>query len=489
MRHTVACVSGAIERRDDISARFPRATGWLYNQGILFAMVLIALLSALSGCGSGESDVGQTNGNSVTTVTGTVTNAGTGAPLADATVAGTGFSTTTDSNGNFTLTDVPPGPQTLTVSRSGFSPTTKTVTVVAGTSVSAGAIPLTPLPAFGTITGTVTNASVGAPPLSGATVAGTGFSTTTDSNGNFTLTGLPPGPQTLTVSRPGFSPTTKTVTVVAGTSVSAGAIPLTPLPAFGTITGTVINASTGAPLFGATVAVASISITTTTDSNGNFTLAGIDGTGETLFVRASGFSSATKIVSTVAGETVSAGTIPLTPLPTASTGTGTVTVTNAGTVAPLSGATVGGTGFSTTTDSNGNFTLTGLPPGPQTLTISRSGFTPETKAVTVEAGKTLSAGTVAMTPLPNFGMITGTVINASTGAPLFGATVGMGSTSLTTTTDINGNFTLAGVPSGPEELLSVTASGFSPATKGVTVVEGETVSADTIALLPVILIR
>jgi len=277
------------------------------------------------------------------------------------------------------------------------------------------------------------------------------------------------------------------VTVVAGKTVSTGTITLTPLSTFGIVTGTVFNATTGAPISGATVAVGSIPFTATTDTNGNFRLDGFTQGFEILVIKAPGFSSAMKGVTAVAGETVSAGTIALTPLPTASTGTGTVT--NAGTAAPLSGATIGGTGFSTTTDNNGNFTLTGLPPGPQTLTISRSGFTPETKAVTVEAGKTLSAGTIAMTPLPTFGMITGTVTNARTGAPLSGATVGMGSTSLTTTTDINGNFTLAGVPSGPEELLSVTASGFSPATKGVTVVEGETVSADTIALLPVILIR
>ena len=41
------------------------ATGWLGCQGLLLAMVLLMLLSALSGCGSGQSDVGQTNGNSV----------------------------------------------------------------------------------------------------------------------------------------------------------------------------------------------------------------------------------------------------------------------------------------------------------------------------------------------------------------------------------------------------------------------------------------
>jgi hypothetical protein len=119
--------------------------------------------------------------------------------------------------------------------------------------------------------------------------------------------------------------------------------------------------------------------------------------GDLLSVKAPGFSPATKVVTVEAGKTLSVGTILLTPLPTASTSTGTVT--NVGTVAPLSGATVGGTGFSTTTDSNGNFTLAGVPPGPQTLTISRSGFSPATTDVTVEPGKTLSAGTIALLPV------------------------------------------------------------------------------------------
>ena len=406
MRHTATGVSGSIERRDDISARFPRATGWLYNQGILFAVVLLALLSALSGCGSGQSDVAQTNGNSVTTgtVTGTVTNAESGAPLASATVGtdSASITTTTDSNGNFTLTGVPSGPQTLAVSRSGFTPATKAVTVVAGTSVSAGAMALTPLPSFGTITGTVTIAGTDAAPLAGATVGvGSSFiTTTTDSNGNFTLAGIPSGPgDLLSVKAPGFDPATKTVTVVAGTSVSVGTIPLTPLPRTSTEIGT---------------------------------------------------------------------------------------VTNAGTVAPLAGATVGGTDFSTTTDSNGNFTLAGVPPGPQTLTISRSGFSPATTDVTVEPGKTLSAGTIALTPLSTFGTTTGTVTNAGTGAPLSGATVG--GIGFSATTDSNGNFTLAGVPPGPQT-LTISRSGFSPAMKLVPVVVGETVSAGTIGLLPVIVTR
>ena len=47
-----------------MSARRRRATGWLGSQGFFFTLLLIAPLMYLSGCGSGQTDVGQTN-NSV----------------------------------------------------------------------------------------------------------------------------------------------------------------------------------------------------------------------------------------------------------------------------------------------------------------------------------------------------------------------------------------------------------------------------------------
>ena len=62
--HT-ACVFGSIRKRNCLSEKRRRAIGWPFSQGLLFAMVLFALLSALSGCGPAQTDVGQTNGNNV----------------------------------------------------------------------------------------------------------------------------------------------------------------------------------------------------------------------------------------------------------------------------------------------------------------------------------------------------------------------------------------------------------------------------------------
>lgn len=41
------------------------ATGWLFSQGFLFTILLIAPLMYLSGCGPEQTEVGQTVGNSV----------------------------------------------------------------------------------------------------------------------------------------------------------------------------------------------------------------------------------------------------------------------------------------------------------------------------------------------------------------------------------------------------------------------------------------
>jgi uncharacterized protein YfaP (DUF2135 family) len=79
------------------------------------------------------------------TITGIVTNALTGQPIAGATVQvdGTGASTTTGSDGRFVLNGVPSGDRNLRTSASGFVTETRTVTVVAGGSVDQS-IALTP---------------------------------------------------------------------------------------------------------------------------------------------------------------------------------------------------------------------------------------------------------------------------------------------------------------------------------------------------------
>ncbi len=340
-----------------------------------------------------------TNVSPTGTVTGTVRNQGTGATLSGATADIDGLSTTTNGDGGFTLNEIPQGPQTLTVKASGFMSTTRSVTVVAGTSVSAGSIELTPIPTTGSVTGTVTNQRTGIP-VPGATVAVGGISKSTLADGTFTLDGVPQGAQTITISASGFTLTTRAVTVVAGTSVSAGSIALSPIPTTGSVTGTVTNA-TGVALRGATVAVLETKIEDTTDSEGKFTLNGVSQGQQTLFISAPGFTSRSQDVTVVAESSVSAGTIALTPIPP-TTGTVRGNVINAGTERGFPNATVVvlslGQKPTTVTNFNGDFTLNDIPQGPQTIMISADGHASKRQEVKIVAGSSVTAGTISLNP-------------------------------------------------------------------------------------------
>jgi len=403
------------------------------------------------------------------------------------------LSVSTGADGRFTLTGVSQGAKTLQVSASGFNAATKTVTVVVGQTVSAGTIALIPIPTTGTVTGSIFTEGNADDAVAGATI--TVLNTTpplsgrTGTNGRFTLRGVPQGAQTLRVSAQGFNDATQPVTVVAGQSVSTGPIALKPFPITGRVTGTVTNATTNEPLNDASVAVTGTTNSTDTQPDGSFTLDGVLQGSQTLRVRKQGFNDATKTVTVVAGQSVSAGTIAL----TSTTGSITGTVINADTQAAIQGATVAvnGLSLSTTSNSDGSFTLDEVPQGSQTLRVSQQGFNDATKAVTVIARTSISAGTITLTsiPPPTTGTITGTivVVVGEQSAPVPNATVTLHSLQenlfATTTTDSDGNFTFPAIPQGPQT-LTVKDPLFVDVTKAVTVVAGASVSTGTIALTP-----
>jgi hypothetical protein len=149
-------------------------------------------------------------------ITGSVVdNARTG--IAGATVTGTGLTTATDSNGAYTLANVPAGPVTLTASANGFQPASESVTVTAGNTTTAPAMTL--LSNNGNLTGKVFDSSNN--PTSGATVSFGGGTATTDSTGAYNFTNLPPGTIQLVASAAGFQSVTQNVTVAAGTTTTA----------------------------------------------------------------------------------------------------------------------------------------------------------------------------------------------------------------------------------------------------------------------------
>lgn len=115
----------------------------------------------------------------------------------------------------------------------------------------------------------VTNASTGAP-IAGAVVsyADRGETWATDAQGRLTAR-LSPGTYTLTIQRFGYETAQTAPIVVGATGFSDIAVPLTPITA-GSLTGSVVDHGTSAPIPGASVSILGQELTTTTDAHGTF---------------------------------------------------------------------------------------------------------------------------------------------------------------------------------------------------------------------------
>lgn len=167
------------------------------------------------------------------------------------------------------------------------------------------------------------------------------------------------------------------------------------------------------------------------------------------------------------------------------TGTVTGTFPNGGNAGATATIPVQGTTFSAPVTGSGTFTLDGVPRGEHSLRVSAPGFIPKNIPVVVQAGNTVSVGTVVLDRIPPAtGIVTGTVTNANNQAAIQGATVTVDGLSLSATTTNNGSFTIVGVPVGTHT-LTVNASGFfSVTTSSIQVTVGSSSSAGTIALTP-----
>jgi len=105
--------------------------------------------------------------------------------------------------------------------------------------------------ALGTLAGTVTN-SVGGAAIQGATVTVTGATAvTTNAAGFYSVPGLNTGTVSVSITMPGFVPYSGTAAITAGVTTTLN-VALVPGPK---INGTVTDASTGAPVVGATVTI------------------------------------------------------------------------------------------------------------------------------------------------------------------------------------------------------------------------------------------
>jgi uncharacterized membrane protein len=151
------------------------------------------------------------------TVSGTVTDASTGAPIAGANVTVNSSSNLTDSDGLYWM-ELAPGTFNVTASAVGYVSNTTEVTVIVDETATVN-FALEPIAVLGWINGTVTDAD-STLPLAGASVTADGYSTTTDEVGYYAME-VEPGNYTVAVSVAGFeSASQHNRIVVAGETVT-----------------------------------------------------------------------------------------------------------------------------------------------------------------------------------------------------------------------------------------------------------------------------
>jgi parallel beta-helix repeat protein len=382
--------------------------------------------------------------------------------------------TTADSSGNYTFSNLVNGSYTVAPSNSGviFSPPSLEVTVngtqVTGVNFTASGGSQSTFSVSGTI--------IPAASASGVTVSlggASSASTTANSSGAYSFTGLANGSYTITVSKSGFTftPSSLPVTVsganVAGENFTATAVP----PTTYTISGTITSAANGS---GATLTLGgAASATTTANSSGAYSFTGLANGSYTITASKSGFTfNPASLPVTVSGANVTGANFTASAVPpTTYTISGTITSAANG-----SGATVrlaGAVSATTTANSSGNYRFTGLANGSYTITASKSGFTfnPSSLPVTVSGGNVTGANFTASAVPPTTYTISGIITSAANGS---GATLTLGgASSATTTANSSGAYRFTGLANG-SYTITASKSGFTftPSSLPVTVSEG-----------------
>jgi hypothetical protein len=264
----------------------------------------------------------------------------------------------------------------------------------------------------GTIAGRVKDLS-SCNAITGASVATSGTSGLTDSNGNFSLSVPSPQSYSVTAKANGYIPEAKTIDAWTGSP------PLPGYPMFtkyflstqapGTISGKITD-QFGNAISGATVWYAGG--TTTTDSGGNYSFANVLVGTYTVTGSASGYQTAsTQNIAVSAGAT---STVSFTLSPISGSIAGTVTNTSG---VGIAGATVSYSGSSVVTDSNGNYTLSNLSVGTYSVTASATGYQSSTQSnVNVTANNTTTANFTLASGTGQTYSISGTISPASIGS-------------------------------------------------------------------------
>ena len=279
-------------------------------------------------------------------------------------ITGAGFAVSGFS-GNVTLAPGQNFPLTVSFAPASAGSATGSLSVISSATNSPNAISLSGTSIQPQISGSISGAGG-----NGATVTLSGAasaSTTANSSGNYTFSGLANGSYTVTPSKAGytFAPTSENLTV-NGANVTATTFTAT------AVTYTISGSISGAGGNGATVTLSgAASASTTANSSGNYTFSGLANGTYAVTPAQTGYTfSPSSQAATINGANVTATTFTATAV--------TYTISGSISGAGGNGATVtlsGAASASTTANSSGNYTFSGLANGTYTVTPSKAGYT------------------------------------------------------------------------------------------------------------------
>ena len=383
------------------------------------------------------------------------------------------YPVTTDASGNYDITDLPEGTYDLTVGgdpwetqylsgiqiSNGSTVSAENFTLAAGASVNGQVV----------VNGTpVADAFVGLTDSDGNTV-----STTTDTNGHYTFSGLSAGAYTENVSAEGYARSSAPVTLVSGTTTTAASVSLSP---GNTLAVTLLGPSSNVPTNGIVeldqagqlVAISYV------NAQGQVDFSGLSDGIYQLQMSADDLASMIATVNLSGGETVTS-TYQLT---VGCLVRGTVTDGN---LAPISNMLLNLSGTDTSgnpivseaiTGSDGTYQFPNLQPGTYTVTVGNDeGIDLQDTTLTAGAPDSTLNFTVAGA------VIQGTVLSAGGTTPVGLAKVILtqaGQTVADAQTDNSGDYSIRGLAAGTYTLLA-TAAG-----DGITASQTVTVSANQV---------
>lgn len=257
------------------------------------------------------------------------------------------------------------------------------------------------------------------------------------------------------------------LTAAALTGIQCGGDDSPTTSQIGSISGKVIEDSSGTGLSGATVTTNPPTSAATTGPNGNYLIQNVPSGSYTVTAGKTGYQSASVSVSVSPGTGASADIV-ISYNYTTGTITGTI-------VEDSSGATVSGVNITTspatnaaTTDQSGSFTLSNVTPGSYKVEASKYGYRFTTADVMVNAGRITTVNITLSKS--NLGVLQGRVESWLTGQNLAGITISTDPVTKTVVTDQNGEFEIDGVSPGVYKVITL-SSQYQPDTASATIID------------------